>query len=216
MKSFTQQRIENLLTTIDQLGMTKIRHLQQIHDLKSYSNACRVIKQLGPYINETMFNKEKVIYLNKEGRELIGSKKEVKKNMLIEHTLLCNEAYLYFNCPLDWKTEYVIETKETVPSSFGIQFKGMSLSNKKKVVSDASFSRNGYVHLIEVDNIRGMADNKNKIESYVDIFPEVKNRLGLIPTLFIFTSTEDRRRKFQGWMKQHNLRGDVKTFDEIK
>ncbi|MEE3950783.1 hypothetical protein [Peribacillus frigoritolerans] len=216
MKSFTQQRIENLLTTIDQLSMTKIRHLQQIHDLKSYSNACRVIKQLGPYINETMFNKEKVIYLNKEGRELIGSKKEVKKNMLIEHTLLCNEAYLYFNCPLDWKTEYVIETKETVPSSFGIQFKGMSLSNKKKVVSDASFSRNGYVHLIEVDNIRGMADNKNKIESYVDIFPEVKNRLGLIPTLFIFTSTEDRRRKFQGWMKQHNLRGDVKTFDEIK
>ncbi|MFC8561429.1 hypothetical protein [Peribacillus frigoritolerans] len=147
---------------------------------------------------------------------MIGSKKEVKKNMLIEHTLLCNEAYLYFNCPLDWKTEYAIETKETVPASFGIQFKGLALSNKKKVVSDATFSRNGYFHLIEVDNIRGMADNKNKIESYVDVFPEVKNRLGLIPALFIFTSTEDRRRKFEGWMKQHNLRGEVKTFDEIK
>ncbi|MGG4267451.1 hypothetical protein [Peribacillus simplex] len=196
--------------------MAKIRHLQQIHDLKSYSNACRVIKQLGPYIHETMFNKEKVIYLNKDGRELIGSKKEVKKNMLIEHTLLCNEAYLYFNCPLDWKTEYVIETKETVPTSFGIQFKGLALSSKKKVVSDSSFSRNGYLHLIEVDNIRGMADNKNKIESYVDVFPEVKDRLGLIPALYVFTSTEDRRRKFEGWMKQHNLRGEVKTFDEIK
>lgn len=196
--------------------MTKIRHLQQIHDLKSYSNACRVIKQLSPYIHETMFNKEKVIYLNKEGRELIGSKKEVKKNMLIEHTLLCNEAYLYFNCPLDWKTEYVIETKESVQSSFGIQFKGLALADKKKVVSDASFSRNGYLHLIEVDNIRGMADNKSKIESYADVLPKLKERLGLVPTLYVFTSTEDRKRKFEGYMKKNNLRGEVKTFDEIK
>ncbi|MFE3973208.1 hypothetical protein ACFX4X_03760 [Peribacillus sp. YIM B13481] len=156
------------------------------------------------------------MYLNKEGRELIGSNKEVKKNMLIEHTLLCNEAYLYFNCPLDWKKEYIIETREPVTSSFGIQFKGLALSNKKKVISDATFSRNGYLHLIEVDNIRGMADNKSKIEAYVDVFPEVKSRFGLIPALYVFTSTEDRKGKFEGWMKQHNLRGEVKTFNEIK
>lgn len=161
-----------------------------------------------------MFDKEKVIYLNKDGRELIGSKKEVKKNMLIEHTLLCNEAYLYFKCPIDWKTEHVIETKETV-NSFGIQFKGLALS-KKKVVSDASFNRNGYLHLIEVDNTRGMADNKRKIESYVDVFPEIKSKLGTLPALYIFTTTLDRKRKFEWWMKQHNLRGEVKTFEEIK
>lgn len=196
--------------------MAKIRHLQQIHDLKSYSNACRVIKQLSPYINETMFDKEKVIYLNKEGRELIGSKKEVKKNMLIEHTLLCNEVFLYFRCPVDWKTEYILETKESAASSFGIQFKGLSLLNKKKVVSDASFNRNGYLHLVEIDNTRGMADNKKKIETYAEIFPNIKNSKNMFPALYLFTTTEDRKRKLEGWMKQQKIRGEVKTFKEIK
>ncbi|MFJ8268552.1 hypothetical protein [Peribacillus asahii] len=200
--------------TIDQLGMAKIRHLQQIHDLKSYRNACRVISQLESYVHQTYFNKEKVFYLNKEGRKLIGSTKEVKRNALIEHTLLCNEAYLHFNCPLDWKTEYKIESKEKVPT-FDIQFKGLSPATKK-VVSDAAFTRNGYLHLIEVDNKRGMADNQKKIESYVDMLAEVRERLGLIPTLYIFTHTDHRKKKFESWMKKHNIRGEVKVFEEIK
>ena len=215
MTSFKQARIESLLMTIDQLSMAKIRHLQQIHDLKSYSNACRVVKQLSPYVHETIHNKEKVLYLNKEGRQLIGSAKEVKRNMMIEHTLLCNEAYLYFNCPIDWKTEYVIEMKERVPA-FDIQFKGLSLSNKKKVVSDASFSRNGYFHLVEIDNTRGLGDNKKKIESYVDAFPMIQDQLGLLPSLHVFTTNENRKRKFEEWMKQQHLRGEVKLFEEIK
>ena len=215
MISSKQARIESLLMTIDRLSMAKIRHLQQIHELKSYSNACRVVKQLSPYIHETLFNKEKVIYLSKEGRQLIGSMKEVKKNMLIEHTLLKNEAYLYFNCPIDWKTEYVIETKERVPS-FDIQFKGVSLNNKKKVVSDASFSRNGYFYLIEIDNTRGMGDNHKKIESYTEAFQIIQDQLGLLPSLHVFTTNSNRKRKFEEWMKQQGLRGDIKTFDEIK
>ncbi|USK85748.1 replication-relaxation family protein [Peribacillus asahii] len=200
--------------TIDQLSMAKIRHLQQIHELKSYSNACRVIKQLSPYVHETMHNKEKVLYLNKEGRQLIGSTKEVKKNTLIEHTLLRNEAYLYFNCPIDWKTEYRIESKEKVPT-FDIQFKGLSPATKK-VVSDAAFTRNGYLHLVEIDNTRSMSDNYKKIESYVNMLADVRERLGLIPALYIFTHTNHRRRKFESWMKKHNIRGEVKTFEEIK
>ncbi|USK84790.1 hypothetical protein [Peribacillus asahii] len=215
MTSFKQARIESLLMTIDQLSMAKIRHLQQIHDLKSYSNACRVVKQLSPYVHETTHDKEKVLYLNKEGRQLIGSTKEVKRNMTIEHTLLCNEAYLYFNCPIDWKTEYVVEVKERVPS-FDIQFKGLSISGKKKVVADASFSRNGYFYLVEIDNTRGMGDNKKKIESYVDVFPNIQDRNGLVPSLNVFTTNDSRKRKFEEWMKQQNLRGEVRTFDEVK
>ena len=101
------------------------------HDLKSYRNACRIVKQLSPYIHETMYEREKVIYLNKDGRELIGSAKEVKRNSLMGHTLLANEAYLYFNCPIDWQTEYSIEVKEAVPT-FGIQFKGIKQLIKRK------------------------------------------------------------------------------------
>lgn len=193
-----QERLESLLMTIDTLGMCKIKHLQQIHDLKSYRNACRVVKQLSPYIHETFHNKEKVIYLNKDGRDLIGSRKEVKKNSLIEHTLLANEAYLYFRCPLDWKREYTLEEETKIT---GLKLGGLQLA-KKKVIADAAFSKNGYLHLIEIDNIRDMADNRKKIEMYLSLlWPSQK--------LFIFTTTEDRKRKFEGWMKG---RGEVLIF----
>ena len=189
--------------TIDTLGMTKIRHLQQIHDLKSYRNACRVVKQLSPYIHETYFEKEKVIYLNKEGRELIGSTKEMKKNSLMQHTLLANEIYLYFNCPFDWKREYTLEMEHS--NLTGISFNGIGLV-KKKVVSDAAFSRNGYLHLIEIDNKRDMADNRKKINNYLEnMKPNYK--------LYIFTTTKQRKRKFEEWLKK---RGEVFLFEEIK
>ncbi|MET1176946.1 replication-relaxation family protein [Peribacillus simplex] len=192
--------------------MAKIRHLQHIHDLKSYRNACRVIKQLDPFIHETFFEKEKVVYLNKAGREMIGSTKEVKRNSLMEHTLLCNEAYLYFNCPIDWKTEHRIESKEAVPT-FGIQFMGLSPA-KKRIISDASFSRNGYLHLIEIDNTRSMNDNRKKIEAYSQVLQDI--RKSAAPILCIFTTNLERKRKFELWLKEKNIHGQVKTFYEVK
>lgn len=192
--------------------MAKIRHLQHIHDLKSYRNACRVVKQLDSFIHETFFDKEKVVYLNKAGREMIGSTKEVKRNSLMEHTLLCNEAYLYFNCPIDWKTEQRIESKEAVPT-FGIQFMGLSPA-KKRIISDASFSRNGYLHLIEIDNTRSMNDNRKKIEAYSQVLQDI--RKSAAPILCIFTTNLERKRKFELWLKEKNIHGQVRTFHEVK
>ncbi len=201
--------------TIDTLGAAKIKHLQQTHDLKSYRNACRVVKQLQPYVIETFHNKEKVLYLNKDGRELIGSTREMKKNMLLDHTLLCNDAYLYFNCPIDWQRECPLEAKEPVATGYGIQFKGISLPDKKKVIADASFTRNGYLHLVEIDNTRGMADNRKKIDAYVKVLPSIKEERGLVPVLYFFTLTEARKRKLEGWMKEKNIYGQVHTFSSI-
>lgn len=197
-----QERLESLLTTIDTLGMAKIKHLQKIHDLKSYRNACRVIRQLNPYVHETFHDKEKVVYLNKEGRGLIGSSREVKKNSLMEHTLLANEVYLHFNCPVTWKREYSIEPENKYQ---GIKIGGVALA-KKKVVADAAFSRNGYLYLIEIDNTRDMADNRKKIAGYLDMMKREHR-------LYVFTKTRDRKRKFEAWLKG---RGEVWTFDEIR
>ncbi|USK69890.1 hypothetical protein [Peribacillus asahii] len=72
------------------------------------------------------------------------------------------------------------------------------------------------LHLAEIDNTRGMGDNKKKIESYVDVFPNIQDRIGLLPSLHVFTTNDSRKRKFEEWMKQQNLRGEVKTFDEVK
>jgi hypothetical protein len=190
--------------------MVKINHLRQIHDLKSYRNACRVVQQLAPYTNETYFEKEKVIYLNKKGRELIGSTKEVN-NHLMQHTFLRNEVYIYFGCPRDWKNEHPLETTIMPENTFNIQLKGFNLGSKKKVICDAVFKRNGYLHLIEVDNARKMIDNKKKIETYREILPAFKEET---PILYIFTTTEDRKRKFESLLK--GIRHEVKTFGEIR
>ena len=205
----TQSRIESLLTTIDQLGMVTIRQLRQKHDLKSYRNACRVIKQLEPYIHTTFFNREKVLYLNKDGRELIGSTKEMKRNALIEHILLANEAYFYFNCPLDWKREYTIEVKDR------IVFNGMNIV-KKKAIADASFTRNGYVHLIEIDNIRDMSDNKKKIEIYLEMWTFIKKEFNQLPILYFFTTTEFRKKKLDHWLDQCKLRHEVLVINDLR
>lgn len=189
--------------------MAKIKHLQKIHDLKSYRNACRAIAQLKQYTNTTYHNREKVVYLNKEGRRLIGSEKEVKNSPLIAHTLLRNEVYLYFNCPQNWQTEYALETEQKALSSFQIQVQGLTLKTGKKVVSDAIFNRNGYLHIIEVDHTRDMADNRKKIQSYREVLKELKEPY----ILYFFTVSEHRKRKLIEWCK--GLKCEVKTFTEI-
>ncbi|MGM9987172.1 MAG: hypothetical protein ACI35O_08085 [Bacillaceae bacterium] len=209
MKS--QERVESLLMTIDQLGVAKIKHLQMKHNLKSYRNACRVIKQLSPYVNETFFNKEKVIYLNKNGRNLIGSDKEVKSTAALEHSLLRNEVYLHLNSPIDWKTEYPIESNNT-PT--WMQASGIKVAQSKKLISDAVYSRNGVHHFVEIDNTRHMIDNHHKLKTYAEIIPKLS--YGKNYSLQIYTTTPDRKRKFEKWAKELKLKCEVKIFNEIR
>lgn len=193
------------------MGIVKIKHLQDIHSL-SYRNTCRIIStQLRPYINETYYQKEKVIYLNKKGRELIASEKEVQVNQHTLHSLMRNEVYIHFNCPQDWRNEYPLETSRNESNRFEISFQIGTLTNTKKVIADAIFKRNGYTYLIEVDNERKMIDNKKKIENYKEIFPDIKDQT---PILYFFTKTDHRKKKLQEWLK--GIRYEVVTFEEIK
>lgn len=193
--------------------MTTIRQLMQIHDLGKYRNAAKVVADLAPYTHSYMEG-EKIIYLNKEGRKLIGSTREVKRSPLTVHMLLCNEAYIYFRCPLDWKTEYVLEHNEKASMS-GLAIKiGISVKSatvKKKIIADAAFSRNGYLHLVEIDNTRDMQDNRKKIEKYQEIIRVKKITNAKI---YFFTATENRKEKLQKWLQ--GLNAHVLTFAEIK
>ena len=191
--------------------MVKIKHLQQIHESKSYRNAFRVVNQLSPFVNETYYMKEKVIYLNKQGKDLIASTKEDNKKYFMEHTFLRNEVFIYFKCPHDWINEYPLEATIMPENSFGIQFKHVSLGAKKKVICDATFNRNGYFHLIEVDNARKMIDNKKKIETYKEVLRAYKKQT---PVLYFFTTTEDRKRKLKEQLQ--GIRNHVMTFCEIR
>ncbi|MCD4838187.1 hypothetical protein LRS37_04730 [Neobacillus sedimentimangrovi] len=208
----TLNRVEMILQTIDKLGIVKIKHLQKIHGL-SYRNACRIIsKQLRPYINETYFQREKVIYLNKHGRELIGSdSEEIKVSKQTIHSLLRNEVYIYFQCPYDWKIEHTFHAHFKAPSDLDIIINGLNPIVKKAIVSDAIFKRNGYLHIVEVDNEQKMKENKKKIDIYREILPGYKDEA---PILYFFTQTENRRQKLEEWLK--GIRHKVLLFNEIK
>ncbi|MEK4883697.1 replication-relaxation family protein [Bacillus sp. FSL W8-0223] len=199
-----QERTEMLLKTIDQLGVMTVRQLQRIHDLGSYRNACRIVSQLEPYLHVTR-GREKIFYLNKDGRELIGSDKEVKKSMQIEHKLLLNEAYIYFGCPSDWITEYRIEHEEEITDIIVRIGSGKSVM-KKIVIADAYFAGN----VIEIDNTRHMKDNLKKIANYKEIFKLKK----INPRLHFFTTTNHRKQKLEKWLS--GMDHQVLTFDEIK
>ncbi|MED1418999.1 replication-relaxation family protein [Bacillus smithii] len=199
-----QERTEMLLKTIDRLGVMTVRQLQRIHDLGSYRNACRIVSQLEPYLHVTR-GREKIFYLNKDGRELIGSDKEVKKSMQIEHKLLMNEVYIHFGCPGDWRTEYRIEHEEEITDIIVRIGSGKSVL-KKRVVADAYFGGN----IIEIDNTRHMKDNMKKIENYREIFKLKK----INPQLYFFTTTIHRKQKLEKWLAGMNHQ--VLTFDEIK
>jgi hypothetical protein len=152
------------------------------------------------------------MYLNKKGREFIASdKEELKISLQTIHYLLRNEVYIYFKCPIDWMNETPLEVEVKGQKNRDILFQGLTLSNKKKVVPDAVFSRNGYLHLIEVDNTQDMKINKKKIDAYREIMPYLKEH---VPVLYFFTTTENRKRKLEEWLK--GMRYKVMTFEEIR
>ena len=201
------------------MQLATINQIRGIHDLKSYRNACKVLRQLEPYTQVTYWNKQKVFYLNKLGRDMIGSEKEIKRNQNLEHVLLRNDVYIYLNKPIDWQIESVIETEITdkrkkldiiVNGKQAINSNGISIATKTKVVADAKYTRNGYTHLVEIDNTRHMPDNLKKIKAYTECFKHLDT-----PKIEIFTTSLTRKRKFETWLKEYKLRGEVFTYDEI-
>ena len=125
-----------------------------------------------------------------------------------------NEVYLYFKCPVNWKIEHPTEIEMQVPFTLEMKIKGLKPVSKKKVISDAAFVRNGYLHLIEVDNKRNISDNKKKIDSYAEIIPSINKQH--VPVLLFFTVSDIRKRKLEAWCKGKGFRYEVKTFDEIR
>jgi hypothetical protein len=207
------ERTEYVLSVIDQLGIVSVKQLHEIMKIGSYRHTCRIISSLESYLHVSR-SREKLVYLNKDGRELIGSTREVKKSILFDHMLLANKAFIHYNCPVDWKREYAIETRGKADFSFAIQVKGLSVANKKKIVPDAVFTQNGYVYLIEIDNTRTMQDNRRKIEKYRSMWAEIKKEFGAQPKICIFTMSEKRKKEFMQLCDK--LPNEILTFKEVR
>lgn len=206
------ERAERILALIDQLGVVSVKQLSEILNVGTYRHTCRVIKQLSPYLNEIR-SKQKIVYLNKEGRQLIGSENELKSPGQLEHRLMANDAFIHFSCPYDWRREESIEIKSRSSFASGIIIKGLNTINQKIIIPDAMFSRNGYLHLVEIDNTRKMVDNRKKIESYKELWKDLHNHIKLTPKLCYFTCSDKRKKEIEILCK--GIANEVKTFKEI-
>lgn len=206
-------RTEQILQIIDQLGAVSVKQLHEILRIGTYRHTCRIVLQLEPYLNVSRSH-QKIVYLNKDGRKLIGSEKEIKKSILFDHMLMSNDAFIQLGCPVDWKREFAIDVEQEQEYAFAIQVKGLSVATKQKIIPDAVFKRDGYIYLVEIDNTRSMVDNKKKIEKYKEMYKEIKQKFGAQPKLCIFTFSEIRKKEFITWCEK--LPKQVLLFRDIR
>lgn len=121
-----------------------------------------------------------VYYLNRIGRQMIGSQKIVRRTLQTKHTLMRNDYYFYMGCPGNWRNEIKVTDGKTT------------------LVTDALFTKNKRHNFLEVDNTQSMAENSAKIKRYKEMFERglFQKEFGYFPTLHIVTVSRSRVRRF--------------------
>jgi len=143
-----------------------------------------------------------VYYLNAEGRDWIGSEREMKWNLRVEHYLMRNDVFIHYGCPKDWWTE-----REILIEPIG--------GEKKKIVPDATFLKEGKYHFLEVDRTQSMAANKQKIEEYKNISPLMQAEFGHKPVIIFYTAKESREKKLRELCKIAGIEAVIYSVGDI-
>ena len=167
------------------------RQIQTIHNLGGDRNANRILNDMSEYLQSFRHGLEKVYYLSKSGRERVKCDVIRKKTPNIQHYLLRNQLWIYFNNPSSWKNE--------------IKIKAGAIT----IVCDAMFTKNNTQYFIEIDVSQPMIKNKHKIDKY----KKIKELTGAKFTLIWLTEIRSRKQKIRELMR--GINGEVFTLDEI-
>lgn len=155
--------------------------LQEIFQLGSNRNASRVMKQLEPYVSAMRRADDSIYFLNKTGRERVGSEKIITKSTPYHHILLRNDIYCHYK-PLMWKNEYEIKIKDF------------------HIISDAVFMLKDKHFLLEVDNEQKMSVNKEKLDNYFRFMESgiwQKSNKGTFPTILFYVLSDYRKARLE-------------------
>lgn len=182
-----------ILTSIRKLKFATRRHLMAIHDMGGIRNANRILKDLSPYVNKVVHQKEHVYYLNKNGRELFDDTEKIVPNSRLAHSLMRNEAWLYLFCPDDWRIEEPIRYK---------------INDKKQtIIPDVKFKgEEGILNAVEIDRTQMMNVNSEKMSRYKEFTYYYKNKYnGKVPVIHFFTLTEYRQKKLEQLAAKYDI-----------
>ncbi|MGX5627124.1 replication-relaxation family protein [Bacillus cereus] len=186
-----------ILTSIRKLKFATRRHLMAVHDMGGIRNANRILKDLSPYLNNAVYQKEYVYYLNKKGRELFDDTEKIVPNSRLAHSLMRNEAWLYLFCPDDWQIETPIRDKVD--------------DKKKTIIPDVKFrDEEGILNAVEIDRTQMMNVNAEKMSRYREFSLYYKNKHnGKIPLIHFFTMTEYRQKKLEQLAAKYDVYAKV-------
>ena len=148
------------------------------------------------YLSTIREGYETIYYLNNNGRLYVGCEKVRRKGGHVQHTIMRNEFWLFYKGPMDWKNEVKISDGTT------------------SIVVDGMFTRNGFTHFLEVDNLQTMKVNREKIKRYKSLMENLVKQIGYYPTIVWLTTTELRRKQLED--SCGGLKCKVYTINDIK
>jgi hypothetical protein len=151
---------------------------------------------------------EKIYYLAKKGRDVIGVDKEVVKNSQVDHYLMRGDIYIYVGCPKDFKVEFEYHFKGAINQN------GIVMKKDMFVRSDGYFLKNNVPCFVEVDNTQSMKENRIKLERY----KQLTHYLGshVTPVIVFYTLSETRQQKLKQYAKELGVKCHVYTKRDIR
>ncbi|MEK5081132.1 replication-relaxation family protein [Solibacillus sp. FSL W7-1436] len=190
------QRDEQLLLLLKKFDFLTRDQLNSYFKLGTVRNTNYVLRNLSNYLTCVRDGYQSIYYLSREGREYVDCEKIRKKGGHVQHVVMRNEIWLHFKSPKDWKNEVKISDEKT------------------SVVADAVFTRNGFYHFLEVDNLQSMKENRAKINRYKELSDSLVKQFGYFPTLVWLTTTEHRRKQLESACNGMNFK--VFTIKDIQ
>lgn len=191
-----EQRVERILLSLKMLDYLSTSQLQRLHNLKGDRNARRVMASVSEWVS-CFRDSENVYYLNKAGRERIGSTVIRQKISPVTHYLMRNDIFIQRNPEI-----FRPETKITVGDI--------------TVIPDVWMKDKGAYYFVEVDNTQRMVKNKQKLDRYIRLKESgaFQKKYGYFPRMLWVTTLDSRKRALSEMCKDFDV--TVSLWDEIK
>lgn len=171
-----EEQILLLLKKYDFLTRDQINNYFQLGTIR---NVNYVLRNLSEHLMCIREGYQSIYYLSKIGRDYVDCDKVRRKGNHVQHTVMRNQFWLFYKCPKDWKSEIKVS------------------DGKATIIVDAMFTRNGFLHFLEVDNLQTMKENREKIKRYKVLINSLMKQYGYHPTLVWLTTTEHRRNQLE-------------------
>lgn len=196
MKKQLSSRDESILLLLKKFDFMTRDQISRYFNLGKKRNTNRVLHNLSSFLSSIRDGYETIYYLNNLGRTYVDCDKVRRKGSHVQHTIMRNEFWLFYKCPSDWKNEIKISDGTT------------------SIIVDGMFSRNGFQHFLEVDNLQTMKENREKIKRYKLLMENVIKQIGYYPTIVWLTTTELRRKQLEEACE--GLKCKVYTINDIQ